>query len=131
LLDELMQRIRQFAGLIGAALAQLSRYLFGNVADPTLRQIKANDANGVAVPSFPQIVDDCFKIGVFNVCLAPSTTPAEIVEDQIDSRPRRTRKALIGDSIFLAKGDLDCRLSGSGASKACDFIFKIPSNRRA
>ena len=47
------------------------------------------------------------------------------------SRPRRTRKALIGDSIFLAKGDLDCRLSGSGASKACDFIFKIPSNRRA
>jgi hypothetical protein len=84
LLDELMQRIRQFAVLIGAALAQLSRYLFGNVADPTLRQIKANDANGVAVPSFPQIVDDCFKIGVFYVCLAPSTTPAEIVEDQID-----------------------------------------------
>jgi hypothetical protein len=47
------------------------------------------------------------------------------------SRPRRTRKALIGDSIFLAKGNLDCRLSGSGALKACDFIFKIPSNRRA
>jgi hypothetical protein len=25
-----------------------------------------------------------FKIGVFNVCLAPSTTQAEVVEDQID-----------------------------------------------
>ena len=85
LLDELMQRIRQFAVLIGAALAQLSRYLFGNVANPTFREIKANDANGVAVPSFPQIVDDSFKIGVFNVCLAPGTThSAEIVEDQID-----------------------------------------------
>jgi len=70
LLDELMQRIRQFAVLIGAALAQLSRYLFGNVANPTFREIKANDANGVAVPSFPQIVDDCIKIGVFNVYLA-------------------------------------------------------------
>ena len=45
------------------------------------------------------------------------------------SRPRRTRKALIGDSIFLAKGNLDCRLSGSGALKACDFIFKIERSR--
>jgi hypothetical protein len=82
--DELMPRIRQFAVLIGAALAQPSLYLFGNVANPTLREIKANDANRVAV-AFPQIVDDSFKIGVFNVCLSPSTThSAEIVEDQID-----------------------------------------------
>ena len=30
----------------------------------------------------PQIVDDSFKTGVFNVCLAPGTThSAEIVED--------------------------------------------------
>ena len=35
---------------------------------------------------------------------------------------RRTRKALIGDSIFLAKGDLDCKLR-YGASKA-DFHFQ-------
>ena len=74
LLDELMQRIRQFAVLIGAALAQLSRYLFGNVANPTFREVKANDANRVAVLAFQQIVDDSFKIGVFNVCLAPGTT---------------------------------------------------------
>jgi hypothetical protein len=32
LLDEQMQRIRQFAALIGAALAEPSRYFFGNVA---------------------------------------------------------------------------------------------------
>jgi hypothetical protein len=49
LLDELMQRIRQFAVLIRAALAQLSRYLFGNVANPTFREVKANDANRVPV----------------------------------------------------------------------------------
>ena len=29
-------------------------------------------------------VDDSFKIGFFNVCLAPGTTQAEVVEDQID-----------------------------------------------
>jgi hypothetical protein len=85
LLDELMQRIRQFAVLFGAAPAQLSRYLFGKVANPTFREVKANDANRVAVLAFPQIVDDSFKISVFNICLAPSTThSAEIVEDQID-----------------------------------------------
>ena len=84
LLDELMQRIRQFAVLIGAALAQLSRYLFGNVANPTFREVKANDANRALVLAFQQIVDDGLKIGVFNVCLAPGTTQAEVVEDQID-----------------------------------------------
>ena len=57
-LDELIQRIRQFAALIGAALAQLSRYLFGNVANPTFRDVKANDANWVAVLAFQQIVDN-------------------------------------------------------------------------
>ena len=81
LLNELLQRIRQFAG---AALAQLSRYLFGNVANPTFREVKANDANRAPVLAFQQIVDDSFKIGVFNICLAPSTTQAEVVEDQID-----------------------------------------------
>jgi len=29
-------------------------------------------------------VDDSFKIGFFNVCLAPGTTQAEVVEDLID-----------------------------------------------
>ena len=62
---------------------------------------------------------------------SPSYKLDEVAIFRGQSRPRRTRKALIGDSIFLAKGDLDCRLSGSGASKACDFIFRIPSNRRA
>ena len=70
MLDELMQRIRQFAVLIGAALAQLSRYLFGNVANPTFREVKANDANRVVVLAFQRILDDSLKIGVFNVCLA-------------------------------------------------------------
>jgi hypothetical protein len=80
-----MQRIRQFAVLIGAALAQPTRYLFGNVANPTFRQVKANDANRVSVLAFQQILDDSFKIGVFHVCLAPGTThSAEVVEDQID-----------------------------------------------
>ena len=83
-LDELMQRIRQFAVLIGAALAQLSRYRFGHVANPT-SEIKTNDANWIAVLAFQQILDDSYKIGVFNVCLAPGTThSAEVVEDQID-----------------------------------------------
>ena len=71
LLDELLQRIRQFAVLIGAALEQLSRYRFGHVANPTFREVKANDANRVVVLAFQQILDDSFKIGVFNVCLAP------------------------------------------------------------
>ena len=84
LLDELLQRIRQFAILFGAALAQLLRYRFGHVANPTFREVKANDAHRVAVLAFQQIVDDSFKIGVFNVCLASGTTPAEVVEDQID-----------------------------------------------
>jgi hypothetical protein len=80
-----MQRIRQFAVLIGAALAQLSRYLFTNVTNPTFWEVKANDANRVVVLAFPQIVDDSLKSGIFNVCLAPGTThSAEIVEDQID-----------------------------------------------
>jgi hypothetical protein len=35
----------------------------------------------------------------------------------------------MGDSIFLAKGVLDCKLSGCKASEACNFIFEIPSNR--
>ena len=92
LLDELLQRIRQFAILIGAALAQLSRYLFGHVANPTFREVKANDANRVPVLAFQQIVDDSFKIGVFNVCLAPGTTrSAEVVEDQIDVDLRITQ----------------------------------------
>jgi hypothetical protein len=82
-LDELMQRIRQFATLFGAVLAQLSRYVLGHVANPTFGDIKANDANRVPVLAFQQIADDSFKIGVFNVCLAPSTTQAEVVEDQI------------------------------------------------
>ena len=30
----------------------------GNVANPTFREIKANDANGVAVPSFPHVGKD-------------------------------------------------------------------------
>ena len=79
-----MQRIRQFAILIGAALAQLSRYVIGHVANPTFRDVKANDANRVPVLAFQQVVDDSFKIGVFNVCLASSTTQAEVVEDEID-----------------------------------------------
>jgi len=84
LLGELMQRFRQFAVLISAALAQPSHYLFGNVANPTFREVKANDADRVPVLAFQQIVDDRFKIGVFNVCLTPSSTQAEVVEDQID-----------------------------------------------
>ena len=68
----------------GAALAELLRYRFGHVANPTFRKVKANDADRVPVLAFQQIVDDRFKIGVFNVCLAPSTTQAEVVEDQID-----------------------------------------------
>ena len=44
--DELMQRIRQFAVLIGAALAQLSRYLFRNVTNPTFREVKATKDGG-------------------------------------------------------------------------------------
>ena len=79
-----MQRIRQFAVLIGAALAQLSRYVIGHVAKPTFREVKANNANRVPVLAFQQVVDDSFKIGVFNVCLASSTTQAEVVEDEID-----------------------------------------------
>ena len=76
---------RSSRGSADPCLAQPSLYLFGNVANPTFREVKANDANRVAVLAFPQIVDDSFKIGVFNVCLAPSTThSAEIVEDQID-----------------------------------------------
>jgi hypothetical protein len=83
--DELMQRIWQFAVLIGAALAQPTRYLFGNVANPAFREVKANDADRVSVLAFQQILDDSFKIGVFHVCLAPGTThSAEVVEDQID-----------------------------------------------
>jgi hypothetical protein len=49
LLDELMQRIRQFATLFGAALAQLSRYVLGHVANPTFGDIKANNAHRVLV----------------------------------------------------------------------------------
>ena len=42
-------------------------------------------SNRVAVLAFPQILDDSFEIGVFNVCLAPGTThSAEVVEGQID-----------------------------------------------
>jgi hypothetical protein len=83
--DELMQRVWQFATPIGAALAQHSRYVFGNVANPTFGDIKAYDANRVVVLAFQQIVEDSFKIGVLNVCLAPGTTHwAEVVEDQID-----------------------------------------------
>ena len=64
---------------------QRSRYVLGHVANPTFGDIKANDANRVLVLAFQQIVDDSFKIGVFNVCLAPGTThSAEVVEDQID-----------------------------------------------
>ena len=77
-LNELLQQIRQFATLIGAALAQLSRYRFGHVANPTFREVKGNDANRVAVLAFQQIVDDSFKIGVFNVCLAPGTKPSAV-----------------------------------------------------
>ena len=74
LLDKLMQQIRQFVVLIGAALAQLLRYLFGDVANPTFGKVKANDANRVAVLAFQQIADDSFKVGVFDVCLAPGAT---------------------------------------------------------
>jgi hypothetical protein len=52
LLDELMQRIGQFAVFIGAALAQLLRNLFGNVANPTFRNVETDDANRVAVLAF-------------------------------------------------------------------------------
>src|SRR5258707_2624306 len=78
LLNELLQRIRQFAILIGAALAQRSRYVLGHVANPTFGDIKANDAHRVLVLAFQQIVDDSFKIGAFNVFLAPGTTQAEV-----------------------------------------------------
>ena len=85
LLDELLQRIWQFATRFTATLAQLSRYQFGHVANPTFREVKANDANRVVVLAFKQVVDDSFKIGVFMVCLAPGTTHSvEVVEDQIN-----------------------------------------------
>jgi hypothetical protein len=85
LLDKLMQRIRQFAVIIGAAPAELFRDLFGNVANPTFLHVKANDANWVAVLAFQQIVDNRFKSGVFDVRFAPGTTHStEVVEDQID-----------------------------------------------
>ena len=38
-LNELIQRPRQFATLIGAVLAQSSGYLFGNVANPPFREV--------------------------------------------------------------------------------------------
>ena len=69
-----MQRLGKFATLIGAVLAQLLRYLFGNVANPAFGEVKSNDANRAAVLSFQQILDDSVKIGIFNVCFAPGTT---------------------------------------------------------
>ena len=69
-----MQRPGKFATLIGAVLAQLLRYLFGNVANPAFGEVKGNDANRAAVLSFQQILDDSVKIGIFNVCFAPGTT---------------------------------------------------------
>ena len=82
-LNELIQRPRQFATLIGAVLAQSSGYLFGNVANPPFRGVKANYSNRVAILAFLQILDDSLKIGVFNVSLAPGAThAAKVVEYQ-------------------------------------------------
>lgn len=80
-----MQRIGQFAAAIGAALAQFLCYFFGNVTNPTLREIKANDAYRIAVLALQQILDDRFKTGVFDVCLSPSTSHCtEVIEDEIN-----------------------------------------------
>jgi hypothetical protein len=49
LLDELMQRWGSSPNAIAAALAQFSRYFFGNVTNPALGELKANDANRIAV----------------------------------------------------------------------------------
>jgi hypothetical protein len=64
-------------------LAQSSGYLFGNVANPPFRGVKANYSNRVAILAFLQILDDSLKIGVFNVSLTPGAThAAKVVEYQ-------------------------------------------------
>lgn len=57
-----MQRLGKFATLIGAVLAQLLRYIYGNVANPAFREVKSNDANRVAGLSFQQILDNGVEI---------------------------------------------------------------------
>ena len=76
------------SGSSWCSLAQRSRSfraISSETSEPNLRKIKANDAKGIAVLAFQQIADASFKIGVFNVCLAPGTThSAEVIENEID-----------------------------------------------
>ena len=78
------QRLRQFATLIGAVLAQPWAISSETSRNPPFRAVKAIYANRVAILAFQQILDDSLKIGVFNVGLAPGATPAVVVEDQIN-----------------------------------------------
>jgi len=83
--QEILQEFRQVEVLIRASLAHLARYVFRNVSRPSVRGVEPNDANGIAVLAFQQIVDDTFELCIFDIGFAPSASnPAEVVEHEIN-----------------------------------------------
>jgi hypothetical protein len=84
-LHELRQEIRGITVLIGTALAQLARNVFGNVTGPSLSRVETDYADRVAEWAFEQTADNGFEVGLSDISFAPSpSVPAVVLEDQID-----------------------------------------------
>jgi hypothetical protein len=69
--------------LICAAHAQLERHDLRNVARPAFGSVEGDDADWITESAVEQVGDHRFKIGVFDVDLAPGASDRpEVVEHQ-------------------------------------------------
>src|SRR5438874_12522008 len=83
--NKLFQEVRKPAVLIGTSLADLSDHVCRDVANPALRNVKADDSHGIDVLAFQHIGNHTFEVGIFDVGLAPRGTPfAIVIQNQID-----------------------------------------------